>query len=290
VDAALVGSLRAGSYNRQLAEAAAKYAPDDVDVDIFDDLADVAFYNEDIDRPGTVAADWLRVEVQTAEALLLVTPEYNGTIPATLKNTIDWISRPYGAGAISGKPLAVIGVSNGRYGGVWAHDDTRKAASIAGASVLDDVTLSVPHGTTRFATIHPHTTTRSPTRCRSSWPLSPPRSPTVDRLSRSHDHKPSGLAANGLRRSRPINRNSRQGQRGPAVGHRGRATPTDKWLRMGGKPTTSPPLSYQRLPYRKPGQTSKRDLNRSRPTVMLLAWVYSWMASPPWSRPIPLIL
>jgi NAD(P)H-dependent FMN reductase len=51
--------------------------------------------------------------------------------------------------------LAVIGVSNGRYGGVWAHDNARKAASIAGASVLDDVTLSVPHGATRFATIHP---------------------------------------------------------------------------------------------------------------------------------------
>lgn len=152
----LVGSLRAGSYNKQLAEAAVKYAPDGVDVDIFDNLADVAFYNEDIDRPGAVAdADRLRVEVQTADALLLVTPEYNGTIPASLKNAIDWISRPHGAGVIGGKPLAVIGVSNGRYGGVWAHDDARKVASIAGASVLDDVTLSVPNGASRFATSHP---------------------------------------------------------------------------------------------------------------------------------------
>jgi NAD(P)H-dependent FMN reductase len=153
---ALVGSLRAGSYNKQLAEAAVKYAPDHVDVEIFDGLADVAFYDEDIDRPGEVAtADRLRVEVETADALLLVTPEYNGTIPASLKNAIDWISRPFGAGAISGKPLVVIGVSHGQYGGVWAHDDARKAARIAGASVLDDVTLSVPHGETRFATVHP---------------------------------------------------------------------------------------------------------------------------------------
>jgi NAD(P)H-dependent FMN reductase len=153
---ALVGSLRAGSYNKQLTEAAVKHAPDGIDIDIFDDLADVAFYNEDIDRPGAVsAADRLRAAVESADALLLVTPEYNGTIPASLKNAIDWISRPYGAGAINGKPLAVIGVSNGRYGGVWAHNDARKAASIAGASVLDDVTLSVPHGATRFATIHP---------------------------------------------------------------------------------------------------------------------------------------
>src|SRR5271156_3744403 len=153
---ALVGSLRAGSYNKQLAEAAVKYAPEGVAVDIFDNLADVPFYNEDIDRPGAVAAaDWLRVEVQSADALLLVTPEYNGSIPASLKNAIDWISRPHGAGVISGKPLAVIGVSNGRYGGVWAHDDARKVASIAGASLLDDVTLSVPDGATRFATIQP---------------------------------------------------------------------------------------------------------------------------------------
>ena len=153
---ALVGSLRAGSYNKQLAEAAVKYASNGVEVEIFDNLADVAFYDEDIDRPGAVAAaDWLRVEVQSADALLLVTPEYNGSIPASLKNAIDWISRPHGAGVISGKPLAVIGVSNGRYGGVWAHDDTRKVASIAGASVLDDVTLSVPHGATRFAATHP---------------------------------------------------------------------------------------------------------------------------------------
>ena len=153
---AIVGSLRGGSYNKQLAEAAVKYAPDGVDVDIFENLADVAFYNEDIDRPGAVvAADWLRIAVESADALLLVTPEYNGSIPASLKNAIDWISRPHGAGVISGKPLAVIGVSNGRYGGVWAHDDTRKVASIAGASVLDDVTLSVPHGASRFATTHP---------------------------------------------------------------------------------------------------------------------------------------
>ncbi len=153
---ALVGSLRAGSYNKQLAEAAVKYAPDGVHVDIFDDLADVPFYNEDIDHPGAVStADWLRIDVESADALLLVTPEYNGTMPAALKNAIDWISRPYGAGAISGKPLAVIGVSHGRYGGVWAHDDARKAAGIAGASVLDDVTLSVPDGASRFATIHP---------------------------------------------------------------------------------------------------------------------------------------
>jgi len=84
----------------------------------FDRLADVALYNEDFDQPGAVpAADRLRADVGSADALLLVTPEYNGTMSAALKNAIDWISRPFGAGVISGKPVAVIGTSHGQYGG-----------------------------------------------------------------------------------------------------------------------------------------------------------------------------
>ena len=154
---ALVGSLRAGSYNHQLAEAAAKRAPDGIDVEIFEGLAEVPFYNEDLDRPGDVPApaQTLRDTVQRADALLLVSPEYNGTIPATLKNAIDWTSRPYQAGAIVGKPLAVIGTSGGHYGGVWAHDETRKSARIAGAHVLDDIKLAVPQAAERFGTNHP---------------------------------------------------------------------------------------------------------------------------------------
>jgi NAD(P)H-dependent FMN reductase len=154
---ALVGSLRAGSYNRQLAEAAAKHAPDGTDVEIFEGLADVPFYNEDIDLPGDAPgpAQALRNAVQRADALLLVTPEYNGTIPAALKNAIDWTSRPYQGGAIADKPVAVVGTAHGRYGGVWAHEDTRKSARIAGARVLDDIALSVPGTADRFATIHP---------------------------------------------------------------------------------------------------------------------------------------
>jgi NAD(P)H-dependent FMN reductase len=154
---ALVGSLRAGSYNRRLAEAAVKYAPEGIDVEIFEGLGEVPFYNEDLDRPGDVPAPAraLRDAVQRADALLLVTPEYNGTLPAALKNAIDWTSRPFQGGAITGKPVAVVGTSHGRYGGTWAHDDTRKSARIAGARVLEDLALSLPHAAERFATIDP---------------------------------------------------------------------------------------------------------------------------------------
>jgi NAD(P)H-dependent FMN reductase len=154
---ALVGSLRAGSHNRQLAEAAVKQAPHGVDVEIFEELAEVPFYNEDLDRPGDVPgpAQTLRNVVHHVDALLLVTPEYNGTIPASLKNAIDWISRPFKSGVIMDKPLAVVGTSHGRYGGLWAHQDARQTARIAGAHVLNNVALSVPFAAERFATTHP---------------------------------------------------------------------------------------------------------------------------------------
>lgn len=154
---ALVGSLRAGSHNRQLAEAAVKHAPEGVDLTLYEGLAEIPFYNEDIDVEGAVpeAAARLRAAAAATDAFLLFSPEYNGTIPAVLKNAIDWLSRPHGAAALTGKPVAVVGTAYGQYGGVWAQDEARKAAGIAGASVLTDVKLSIPSSVIRFAETHP---------------------------------------------------------------------------------------------------------------------------------------
>lgn len=141
----LVGSLRAGSVNRQLAEVAADVAPDGVRLQIYDGLDRLPFYNEDLDTPQppeSVAA--LRAAAAAADAALVVTPEYNGSIPGVLKNAIDWLSRPYGASDLQGKPLAVIGAAAGRYGGSWAHDETRKSFGIAGPRVIESITLSLP--------------------------------------------------------------------------------------------------------------------------------------------------
>ena len=141
----LVGSLRAASINRQLAETAAELAPDGVSVVIYEGLDDLPFYNEDLDTarpPAPVAA--LRAAAGDADAVLVVTPEYNGTIPGVLKNAIDWLSRPYGNSALQAKPLAVIGAALGRHGGAWAHDETRKSFGIAGPRVIDSLTLSLP--------------------------------------------------------------------------------------------------------------------------------------------------
>src|SRR5690242_9758091 len=121
----LLGSLRAESVNRQLAELAAETAPDGVNLQLFDRLGELPFYNEDIDNDAVAEpVKALRSAAAESDAALIVTPEYNASIPGVLKNAIDWLSRPYGAGAITDKPLAVIGAAGGQYGGVWAHDET----------------------------------------------------------------------------------------------------------------------------------------------------------------------
>jgi NAD(P)H-dependent FMN reductase len=152
----LVGSLRAASTNRQLAEAAVDLAPEGIDLAISDQHRELPLYNEDIDVEGELPASVVafREAVAAADAVLVVTPEHNGTMPANLKNAIDWSSRPFGTGAIVGKPVAVIGTAFGQYGGVWAQDEARKALGIAGAKVIEP-TLSVPNSVVRFAETHP---------------------------------------------------------------------------------------------------------------------------------------
>jgi NAD(P)H-dependent FMN reductase len=141
----LVGSLRSASVNRQLAELAVDSAPEGVTLELFDRLGELPFYNEDIDGADVAEpVQALRQAAAEADAALVVTPEYNGSIPGVLKNAIDWLSRPFGNSALKGKPTAVIGTSLGQFGGVWAHDETRKSFGIAGPRIVEDLKLSVP--------------------------------------------------------------------------------------------------------------------------------------------------
>lgn len=153
----LLGSLRVDSTNRKLAEAVAEHAPDGVEVVIHEGLRELPFYDEDIEAvgetPATVAG--LRRAAAAADAVLVVTPEYNGTLPAVVKNAIDWLSRPYGAGSITGTPAAAVGTSMGQYGGVWAQDHARLALGIAGAAVLEEPKLAIGHVHRRFDGKHP---------------------------------------------------------------------------------------------------------------------------------------
>jgi NAD(P)H-dependent FMN reductase len=144
----LLGSLRAGSVNRRAVEHVRDHAPQGVHLEVAEGLGDLPFYNADLDTdapPAVVVA--LREAVAAADRVLVVTPEFNGNVPAVVSNAVDWLSRPFGAGALRGKPLAVVGASFGRYGGVWAHDVARRSATVAGAQVLEEVQVSVrPEG------------------------------------------------------------------------------------------------------------------------------------------------
>ena len=136
---AFSGSLRERSYNTALARAAADLAPAGVDVDLYDGLAELPPYDEDLDgedAPASVRD--LRERIEHADALLFVTPEYNGSIPGVLKNAIDWASRPpRGGAAIWGKTAGVAGATTGQYGAIWAQQDLRRVLGIAGARVID---------------------------------------------------------------------------------------------------------------------------------------------------------
>jgi NAD(P)H-dependent FMN reductase len=139
----LLGSLRADSLNRRIAETLRDQAPDGTVVEIAEGLGEIPFYNEEIDGVEAPApARRLRDLVAGADGVLAVTPEYNGTMPAVLNNAIDWLSRPYGRGALSGKPFAAVGTTPTPYGGKWSHEDARRSAGVAGAVVLHDVVAS----------------------------------------------------------------------------------------------------------------------------------------------------
>ena len=141
----LLGSLRPDSLNRRIVETLRAHAPLGVTLEVAEGLDLLPFYTPEIDVDDVpAAAQRLRDLVGSADRVLAVTPEFNGTMPAILNNAIDWLSRPYGVGAITGKPFAAVGATPTRFGGKWSHDDARRSARIAGADVLEHVVVSEP--------------------------------------------------------------------------------------------------------------------------------------------------
>ena len=124
--AILVGSLRKGSFNRKAAEALVRMAPEGLSFD-FVSIGELPLYDQDLDEDPPQAWTDFRDRVRAADAVLFVTPEYNRSVPAALKNAIDIGSRPYGASAWSGKPAAVASVSPGAIGGFGANHHLRQS-------------------------------------------------------------------------------------------------------------------------------------------------------------------
>lgn len=137
---ALVGSLRADSTNRALAQAAIAHLPEGSTATIFDRTADLPHYSEDLDAEGRTPAiaEELRAAAAAADALIVVTPEYNGTLSSVVKNAIDWASRPREDACIAGTRTIVLAASGAPYGAEWARKDAVRSLQIAGADVVEE--------------------------------------------------------------------------------------------------------------------------------------------------------
>lgn len=134
----LSGSLRRDSYNRKLLNAAAHCAPPNSSINLFEGLADVPIFNEDVEavEPLHPGVHRLREAVKGADGLLIATPEYNHSIPGVLKNALDWLSRPLPEEALIGKPIAIMGASGGRWGTRLAQAALRQTLAATEAHVL----------------------------------------------------------------------------------------------------------------------------------------------------------
>jgi chromate reductase len=121
----IAGSLRRGSYNQAALRAAKLLVPENSEIDLFQ-LDGIPLFNEDDEKRPPSSVLELKKRIRSADALLIVTPEYNYSIPGVLKNAIDWASRPYGDSAWYGKPAAIMGASLGAIGTARAQHHLRQ--------------------------------------------------------------------------------------------------------------------------------------------------------------------
>jgi chromate reductase len=134
---AVSGSLREGSFNTSLLRAALEAAPEGVELELWEGIGELPFYDQDLegeDLPGSVRR--LREDWAAADAILFSTPEYNGSVPGGLKNAIDWASRPRQDAVLRNKTVAVVGASTGQFGALWAQQDLKRILGVAGARVV----------------------------------------------------------------------------------------------------------------------------------------------------------
>lgn len=140
----LLGSLRSDSFNAALAREVTQLVPTGSSATIYDSLADLPHYSEDLDAgsiPHTAAK--LRSAVADADAVVVVTPEYNGAVSSAIKNAVDWTSRPFGEGALKNKPAVVLSATGSPRGGEWARENAVRMLTVAGAAVAEQ-TVGVP--------------------------------------------------------------------------------------------------------------------------------------------------
>ncbi len=147
----IVGSLRQGSYNWRLLQAARVLAPAGMIIELAS-LDEVPLFNQDLDRDGErpAAVERLKTAVAGADAVLIATPEYNHSVPGVLQNAIDWLSRPAMRSPLAGKPVAIVGSSPGALGAVRAQQQLKLVLMATLAHVMPHPGVAVGHVHEKF--------------------------------------------------------------------------------------------------------------------------------------------
>lgn len=143
------GSLRKDSYNRALLLAAQKLVPDGAEIEIVD-IGSFPLYNEDLEASLPAAIADFKTKLVQADAILMVTPEYNYSISGVLKNALDWASRPYGSNSFDGKPVAIMGATSGTVGTARAQYHLRQICVFLNAYVLNKPEIMVSSVADKF--------------------------------------------------------------------------------------------------------------------------------------------
>jgi chromate reductase, NAD(P)H dehydrogenase (quinone) len=132
----IVGSLAKASINRKLAQALVRLAPPALEMREIP-IRDLPLYSYDYDRDFPAPARAFKEALAVVNGVLLITPEYNRSIPGALKNAIDWASRPHGHNSLAHKPSAVIGASPGRIGTAVAQQQLRSVLSFCNSPQMN---------------------------------------------------------------------------------------------------------------------------------------------------------
>ena len=132
---AIVGSLRKDSHNLKLAKALAKLGSDHLEM-AFANIADLPLFSEDLEAALPTPISRLKKEIEAADAVLFVSPEYNRATPGVLKNAIDWASRPYGKNSFASKPAAICGISVGAIGTACAQNNLKHTLSYLDVALM----------------------------------------------------------------------------------------------------------------------------------------------------------
>jgi chromate reductase len=145
----IAGSLRKDSYNKGALRAAQSLCPEGAKLEVYD-IAGLPLFNQDEEKNPTPKVSEFKQKIRAADAILLVTPEYNYGVPGVMKNALDVASRPYGDNAWSGKPVALMSAALSVAGGIRAQYHIRQSFIFLNMDAVVQPEVAIGNATQRF--------------------------------------------------------------------------------------------------------------------------------------------